>query len=111
MNQCLHSQIYYASRGKKPIANEFIRHQNSTSRTIQRPVIVCDNFKKLVRINFDDQSDYNIEQIKDHFVLETNYRDEYFLIDVVDINFLPQFLESIEREAKYIMEAYLSKMR
>jgi len=111
MNQCLHSQIYYRSTGKKPIANEFIRHSNSKSKIIQMPVIVCDNFEKLLRVNFDDDGSYTTDKIQNAFVLETNYRDEYFLIDIVDVNYLPQFLENVEAEMKSIMGAYLFKMK
>lgn len=109
MNQCLHSQIYHRSTGKKPIANEFNNHRDSTSRIVQRPVIICDNFDKLLKIKFNDSDKYEVEAIKNHFVMETNYRDEYFLIDIVDINYLPQFLESVEKETRSIMAAHLSK--
>lgn len=111
MNQCLHAQIYYRTKGKNYIIQPFNNHARSTSKVIQRPVIVCDNFEKLFKISFEDDGTYQTEVLKNHFVLETNYRDDYFLIDVVDINYLEQFLLNLEEEAKKIMDAHLSKLK
>jgi hypothetical protein len=107
MNQCLHSQINYRRTGKNPIFNRF--YEKSFSKIVQYPVIVCDNFENLFEVKFDDKGSFSTEGMKKNFVLEANYRDDYFLIDVVGINYLSVFLKSIEEEAKSLLEAYRFK--
>lgn len=107
MNQCLHAQIYYRTKGKRSLMIPFNGRSGSSSKVIQRPVIVCDNFEKLFKVDIKDDGTYQSEELKNHFVLETNYRDDYFLIDIVDINFLEKFLLDIQNEAKRIMNAHL----
>lgn len=111
MNQCLHAQIYYRTKGKSPLIIPFNKHSRSASRVVQRPVIVCDNFEKLFKVAFEDNGEYKTETLSNHFILETNYRDDYFLVDIVDINYLEQFLLGLETEAKKIMDAHLFKLR
>lgn len=111
MNQCLHAQIYYREKGKNSIIQPFNSHPRSSSKIIQRPVIVCDNFEKLSKVSFEDDGSYHTEILENHFILETNYRDDYFLIDIVDINYLEQLLFNLEQEAKELMNAYLFKLR
>lgn len=107
MNQCLHAQISYRNKGKKSLIIPFNGRPDSSSKVIQRPVIVCDNFEKLFKVDIKDDGTYQSEVLKNHFVLETNYRDDYFLIDIVDINYLEQFLLDIQNEAKRIMDVHL----
>lgn len=111
MNQCLHAQIYYRTKGKNSIILPFKNHSRSFSKVIQRPIIICDNFEKLFRVNLENHGTYQIETLKNHFILETNYRDDYFLIDIVDVNYLEQFLLNIQEEAKGIMGAHLFKLK
>jgi len=106
MNQCLHSQIEYRKKGKMPILNKFFEHRETLSKIVQYPVIVCENFENLFEVKFDENGKFSTENLMDHFLLETNYRDDYFLIDVVDINFLETFLISLEKEAKQLISAY-----
>jgi len=107
MNQCLHAQIYYRTKGKRSLMVPFNGRSESSSKVIQRPVIVCDNFEKLFKVDIKDDGTYQSEELKNHFVLETNYRDDYFLIDIVDINYLEKFLLDIQNETKRIMNAHL----
>ena len=107
MNQCLHAQIYYRTKGRRSLMIPFNGRSGSSSKVIQRPVIVCDNFEKLFKVDIKDDGTYQSEVLKNHFVLETNYRDDYFLIDIVDINYLEQFLLDIQNESKRIMDAHL----
>lgn len=111
MNQCLHSQLYYRQRGKRPINLEIHAHPKAAIRVVQFPVIVCENFQNLLRVEFDKEHNYNVSPIKDHFVLEINYRDDYFLIDIVDINYLNTFLNEVEGEAKNLVSSYSFKQR
>lgn len=105
MNQCLHSQIHYRLN-KRPVFHDFNHHKDSKSKIIQRPVIVCDNFNKLLKIDFDGSGGYSTTEIKDKFVLEANYRDDYFLIDIVDTNHFSSFLSTVEQDVQLVMEAF-----
>ena len=111
MNQCLHSQINYRRTGKKPIFNKFFEHREVFSKVVQYPIIVCDNFDNLLEVKFDEKGGFSTEKLKDHFTLETNYREDYFLIDIVDINYLETFLENFESEAKSLVQSYSFKQR
>ncbi|MDP2736220.1 MAG: hypothetical protein Q8O59_00330 [bacterium] len=109
MNQCLHSQIYYRQKGKRPIANDFSEDARVFTKIIQYPVIVCDNFKNLFEVNFNKNSGFASKKLSDHLILETNYREDYFLIDIVDINYLETFLINFEKEAQSLVKAYSFK--
>lgn len=109
MNQCLHAQLNRSKQGKRPINLIFNAHQKAVTKIVQYPVIVCDNFSNLLRVEFDNQGGYNVESLKEHFVLETNYRDNYFLIDIVDINYLGSFLDVIEKETGTLVRVHSSK--
>jgi len=111
MNQVLHSQIYHRAKGKKPIENEFIQHKEIFSHIIQYPVIVCDGFDKLLEVKFENNKKYTTQPIQKRFLLEANYRDEYFLIDIIDINYLQEFLENIDKEANKLISSYSFKQR
>ena len=106
MNQCLHSQINYRRTGMKPIFNEFIKNPGASSHIVQYPVIVCENFENLIRVNFDEDSKITTEKLANHFVLETNYGEDYFLIDIVDLNYLEIFLGDFKTEAKELINSY-----
>ena len=109
MNQCLHSQINYRKTGKKLIFNKHSDFRGSRSQIVQYPVIICDNFDNLNKVNFNEVENFETEKLKNHFVLETNYREDYFLIDVVDILFLDQFLTILDEEARAILDSHVHK--
>ncbi|MDP3996101.1 MAG: hypothetical protein Q8P86_00190 [bacterium] len=105
ISQCLHALLSYRSDIKKPIFHEFNGRSEVNSRIIQYPIIVCDNFEKLTRITFDEQIQFSVEKMDPAFLLEVDYRGDYFLIDVVDINYLATFLDKMEDEAGRIVKA------
>lgn len=109
MNQSLHSQMNYRKMGEKHISIPFSKNKDVFTKVIQYPVIICDNFKNLLRLKFENSKNFSTETIKDHFILETNYRETYFLIDVVDINYLETFLVNLEKEAQSLIKAYVFK--
>lgn len=111
MNQCLHSQLYYRRRGKRPINQEFNAHPKAHTQVIQFPVIVCDNFSNLLRLKAGVDEEYQVENLQNHFILEVNYREDYFLIDIVDINYFSTFLDEFEQEAGKLVNAYAGKIR
>lgn len=111
MNQCLHSQINYRRTGKKPIFKPFYKHRDVISHIIQYPVIVCDNFKNLLEAKVEKNSNFSVEKLTNHFVLETNYREDYYLIDLVDIDYLENFLKTLEEEARRVVAVYGDKQR
>lgn len=104
LNQCLHSLINFRRTGKRPIKHAFTG--NAKTHVIQYPVIVCKNFKNISEVIFNQAGDFKIEKIDKHFCIETNYRGEYFLVDVVDIDHLDDYMKMIEKEAQSILEVH-----
>lgn len=111
LNQCLHSQINFRKRGKMPVKIEFSGDREARGHIVQYPVIVCENFDKLMSVEFKEDGTFTTKQLKNHFMIETNYRDDYFLIDVVDINYLETFLSDLGTEASEIVSAHSFKSR
>lgn len=105
MNQCLHSLINNRRTGKKPIFLPF-KNKTSTASIVQYPILVCDNFGNLSRVDFDENLKFKTSQLFDKFIIETNYREDYFLIDVIDIKHTVDFLNTIESEAKTILNSH-----
>ncbi|OGD62588.1 hypothetical protein A2160_06150 [Candidatus Beckwithbacteria bacterium RBG_13_42_9] len=99
INQCLNAKIYYRNRR--------INFSEDSSdlrvlKTINYPVVICNNFTKLYKTDFNNTAPSNITE---EFVLEINYAyldsnrrsvNEYFLIDIVDFSMLDKFLKSIK---------------
>ena len=111
MNQSLHSQINYRRTGKKPILNPFNGRIGVLDKIVQYPVIVCENFDNILEVSFNEKGEYATKKLKNHFILETNYREDHFLIDIIDINHLEIFLKAFEDEAKSLVTAYAFKKR
>ncbi len=111
LNQCLHSQINFRKKGKNPIKKQFSDHQDARGYVVQYPVIVCEGFDKLQKVEFEEDGTFITKSLKDHFMIETNYRDDYFLVDVVDINYLETFLSSLGQEIQDIVSAHSFKTR
>lgn len=109
MNQSLHSQMNYSKRGEIPISIPFRKGQNIFTKIICYPVIVCDNFSNLLKLKFESNKKFSTEKIENSFLLETNYRENHFLIDVVNINYLETFLINLEKEAGSLLNAYIFK--
>ena len=91
LNQSLHAMIYYRQR--------LPYFDSDKLRLWHYPVIVCNSFEKLYKVDFDPET--TPTKIDDHFQLEVNYayldtnkkhREEYFLIDIVDFNNIANFL-------------------
>lgn len=110
MNQSLHAQLNRSKQGKHPINLPFNTRQGATTHIVQYPVIVCENFSNLMRVEFEDNNSYTVQALKDYFILETNYRDDYFLIDIVDVDYLDAFLNKLEKETSKLVQAYSSKI-
>jgi len=108
LNQCLHSQIHYRKH-KRPFIHNFNEHQEVSTHIVHYPLIVCENFSNFSKIEFEESGGFSFSPLKDHFLLEINYRDDYFLIDVVDINYLAVHLDSLDKEANKLMQAYSFK--
>ena len=76
-------------------------------RTVNYPVIVCNSFDNLYRVEID--SDADPLSISDNFLLEVNYAyitskgnniNEYFLIDIVNFDLFDNFLKKIVTDAE-----------
>jgi hypothetical protein len=101
LNQSLNAMVYLRhldsivpikySGGKTPLGK------------IEIPLIVCNSFDKFFRVNVDGATEPL--PIKDAFQLEVNYAyvncnrnnvNEYFLIDIVDLNSFDKFLAVLD---------------
>ena len=104
LNQSLNAMIYY--RNRESIIKIPKGRRSYTLKTVNYPVIVCNNFDTLYRVEID--KDVNPVNIKENFQLEVNYAymssngnnmNEYFLIDILNFNLFDEFLEKIEVDA------------
>lgn len=103
LNQSLHAMVYL--RGRESI----IQGEQATRRPrrmVELPVIMVNSFEKFYRVDISSPGD--IEAISDNFQLEVNYaylgadnqnRNEYFLVDVVALDKLDQFLSALDADA------------
>jgi len=75
-------------------------------KTVNYPVIVCNSFENLYRVEIDTDPDPS--NITENFLLEVNYAymtsngsniNEYFLIDILNFDLFNSFLEKIEVDA------------
>ena len=118
MSQSLNAKIYYDQWYNKPIAQKFLDHKRSKSKILKYPIIICDNFNKLIEIKING-NEYEPKILKNHFQLELNYtyldklktltKTDYFLIDIVDFNNIDSFLDEIEIEIKALIHSYVHK--
>lgn len=116
ISQCLRALVYYKQWSPGPLVNAFMPHREATTRVIRYPVVVCDNFSNLKEFSAGTTTkDYSVGDIKDSFLLETNYVyfnkaktvtiDEHYLIDFIDANRLETHLCLIEEEVKQICKS------
>jgi hypothetical protein len=103
INQNLNSMIYYRNRDDLMPKDPHTRNQ--VLRRVSYPIIVVNSFEHFFRTSMDDDTG-KVEPITEPFQLEVNYayvdkersgRNEYFLIDVVSIDKLPEFLAMLEK--------------
>lgn len=105
LNQSLNALIYY--RGDK---NSIIPVRESrksyTKYTLNYPIIVCNSFDNLYRVNIETDDDPL--NINENFQLEINYAymgqsgidsNEYFLIDIVKFELINNLLDTIKKDA------------
>ncbi len=104
LNQSLNAMVYY--RHKQSIIKPKGRG-TVVKRIVNYPVIVCNNFENLYRVEIDTDTDPS--NITEDFLLEVNYafmtpdgtpKDEYFLIDILNFESLDSFLGKINAEVK-----------
>ena len=105
LNQSLNAMIYH--RGKGTIIELPEGRRGYTKATIDYPIIVCNNFENIYRVDLDTEPAPT--KITDNFQMEINYAymnaagknaDEYFLIDVVGFGLFDGFLNRLESDAK-----------
>ncbi|MFA4906064.1 MAG: hypothetical protein WC645_06140 [Candidatus Margulisiibacteriota bacterium] len=106
--------IFYAALNQT--INAFVSHRDSGSiildddyqpkkvlKIINYPIIICNDFNKMYRIDIGEN---NPQKIVNNFQLEVNYAyldqgkrniSEYFLIDIIAIDKLLEFLDGLEK--------------
>jgi hypothetical protein len=111
INQNLNALVYY--RNRTDFISENSNRRNKVLRRVSYPIIVVNSFDNFFRTSMADDT-RKTEPITEPFQLEVNYayvdkdrngRNEYFLIDVVSIDKLPDFLAMLEaKDIKAIRE-------
>lgn len=116
ITQCLNAQIYYDQWYNHPMHFSFFKHSKVDTKILKFPVVICDNFDNLVKVDFDEKNKnlYQTDAISDSFQVETNYtfldksqqaKTEYFLIDVLKLDNISTFLEKLAEEIKAVMQS------
>lgn len=104
LNQSLNAMVYY--RNKESIIKLPNGRNGYILKTVNYPVIVCNSFENLYRVEIDTNADPL--NITENFQLEVNYaymtpngsnKNEYFLIDILNFDLFDSFLEKIEVDA------------
>ncbi len=104
INQNLNALVYYRNRRDLMPGNPDT--YNQVLRRVSYPIIVVNSFEHFFRTEMSDDTG-NVEPITEPFQLEVNYayidkersgHNEYFLIDVVSIDTLPEFLSMLEKK-------------
>ncbi len=104
LNQSLNAMVYY--RDRESIIKIPKGRRSYTLKTVNYPIIVCNSFDKLYRVEID--KDVDPVNITENFQLEVNYAymtsngnniNEYFLIDILNFDLFDDFLEKIEIDA------------
>jgi len=107
LNQSLNAMVYY--RDKESIIRIPEGRRSNILRTVNYPVIVCNNFENLYRVDIGVDADPT--NITENFQLEVNYaylafdgasRTEYFLIDILSFDLFDGFLEKIEKDTSLV---------
>lgn len=102
ISQNLNSLIYYRNKGDLMPKDKKLRDQ--VLQRVSYPIIVCSTLDKFSRTDMSDET-RAVAPITEPFQLEVNYaymdgdkngKNEYFLIDVVDLEKLPELLTLIE---------------
>lgn len=118
INQVLNAQNYW--NNSSPLLCPFSNYNNGYfKKIIKYPVIVCDNFTKLIEVELQNNGKYSTKKIDNKFLIETNYicsnegvskiQNSYSLIDVVNLNYLGIFLNEIENEVTSLLDPYKYK--
>ena len=101
INQNLNALVYY--RNKNDLIPPDKNLMQKVLRRVSFPIIACSSFENLYRTDMANESGES-EQITKPFQLEVNYAyvnrarvglNEYFLIDVVSIELLSEFLATL----------------
>ncbi|MFA6254883.1 MAG: hypothetical protein WC675_02470 [Patescibacteria group bacterium] len=113
LNQTLNGMVYYKNRGGFSINPKPIRERYK-QEVIHYPIILCNNFEKIFRINIGEDKYSKLED--NYFELEVNYsyitngsqeHNEYFLIDVVDFTKFEEYLKKLAGSDFKIIQNYL----
>lgn len=104
INQNLNAMVYYRNRTNLIPEDPNIR--NKVLRRVSYPIIVVNSFDNFFQTSMKDETE-KVEPITEPFQLEVNYaymdkdksgRNEYFLIDVVSIDKLGDFLAMLGKK-------------
>jgi hypothetical protein len=103
INQNLNALVYY--RNRTDLIPNDPHFRNQVLRRVSYPIIVVNSYEHFFRTSMADGTG-KVEPITEPFQLEVNYayvdkertgRNEYFLIDVVSFDKLPEFLAMLEK--------------
>lgn len=105
LNQSLNSRIYYSQDllySRKSLLNNA-----QVDYVFNYPVVILNSFDEVYRVGMEEESRSKVEKVSSNFGFETHYafvdltgnsRNEHFLIDVVSLELVEDFFESLEEE-------------
>ena len=105
INQNLNATVYYRNKSDLKLAMPQKGYVDKVLKRVSYPIIVVNSFEHFFSTSMADTTG-KVEQITEPFQLEVNYayidkdrngKNEYFLIDVVSIDKLPDFLAVLEK--------------
>jgi len=105
INQSLNAMVYY--RNSRALIPASPGRETDIVTTLCYPVIVCNDFNNLYRIDIDTSDEP--ANITDNFQLEVNYAyldssknpvTEYFLIDVISLDRIDLFMDALQKDAR-----------
>lgn len=119
ISQSLGALIYYKQNGISHVIDEYSK-QRKVFGTVTYPIIVCNSFEKLYKVDTLSLVDEPPQKILDSFQFEVNYAysssggdrkmtSEYFLVDVIDFSRFDSVLEMFNKELGLIGEIFFKK--
>ncbi len=106
LNQVLNAMV---SLRERKLVSPVLNHKNPEWRVelLEFPVVICSSFDQIYATDFYDES--SAEPVKENYQLEVSYayvdsrqmsRNEHFLIDFVELEKLPDFIEMLKNDAQ-----------
>lgn len=109
LNQCLNALVGLRRSSALTRAPQAQQREFPIIKTVEMPIVIVNSFSKCHQV--DIQSEDVVTPIANNFQLEVNYAlakadkpaSEFFLIDVVELDQLNEFLDSVDKDVKAML--------